>query len=142
MTYLQLKYYLNNEDLSSISYREFNDEEQDEYPIFSICLSGSEGQIFKQSHEVFTSHNVTRESYSNYLQGWLEDNFDQLFSIKYDDVALDIKEGYLSWTHESYYQEGRQKYGSFDMQPSFQDSTHLCVSKIFTIEKMSSNPMT
>ena len=118
MTYLQFKYYLNNDDLSSISYREFNDEEQDEYPIFSIGLLGSEGQIFKQSHEVFTSHNVTRESYSNYLQGWLEDYFDQLFSIKYDEVAMDIKEGYLSWTHEIYYQEGRQKYGSFDMHPS------------------------
>ena len=46
MTYLQFKYYLNNEDLSSILYREFNNEEKDEYPVFSVCHSGAQGQLF------------------------------------------------------------------------------------------------
>ena len=42
---------------------------------------------------------------------------------------MDINEGYLTWTNEIYYEEGKQKYGRFDMQPTFQDSTYLCVSK-------------
>ena len=55
MIYLQFKYYLDNEDMASISYRIFNNEEQDEYPTFSICFRGWSGEINNQSHGVFLS---------------------------------------------------------------------------------------
>ena len=65
MTYLQFKYYLNNEDLSSILYREFNNEEKDEYPVFSVCLSGSQGQLFVMisAEVVNTGQNIQIEKH-------------------------------------------------------------------------------
>ena len=95
MTYLQFKYYLNNEDNASISYRIFNKEEQDEYPTFSICFEGQGGDIFNQSHDVFDSNNVTRKSYYNYLLGSGEDYPVSFTTFEFDDIAIDIHKGYL-----------------------------------------------
>ena len=99
MIYLQFKYYLNNEDMVSISYRIFNDQEQDEYPTFSICFGGTiggfVGNIFNQSHDVFSSNNVTRESYYAYLVGQGKDYPKQFTTFDFDDVALNIFDGYL-----------------------------------------------
>ena len=71
MTYLQFKYYLHNEDLASISYPKFNKEEKDEYPTFSLCFMGfkDKEELFDESHAVFSSNNITRKSYSDYLRG-------------------------------------------------------------------------
>ena len=65
VTYLQFKYHLNNEYLSSISYREFNNEEKDEYPVFSVCLSGSQGQLFVMisAEVVNTGQNIQIEKH-------------------------------------------------------------------------------
>ena len=90
MTYLQFKYYLNNDDLASISYRTFNKEEKDEYPTVSICFTGYYGNIFNESHDVFNSINVTRESYHDYLSGKMDYHPDQFSTIQFDYVALDI----------------------------------------------------
>ena len=95
MTYLQFLYFLDNEDVVSISYQKFNKEEKDEYPIFSICLVGYKGEIFKESLYTFESTNVTLESYHGYLLGDLKDYPPQLSAIRFDDVALNIHEGYL-----------------------------------------------
>ena len=47
---LQFKYYFDNEDVASISYREFNVEVKDQYPTFTICLLGRlNGDIFKNN---------------------------------------------------------------------------------------------
>ena len=75
MTYMQFQHYLKNEDFASISYRKFNKEEKDEYPSFTVCLVGLRGQIFTQFHDVINTANYTRESYSNYLNGFLLRDF-------------------------------------------------------------------
>ena len=102
MTYLQFKYYLSNEDLSSISYQKFNKEEKDKYPNFSICFHGLRGEIFKQSSGVFDPTNITPASYTKYLLGDLEDQSTQFSSIKFDDVAFDIHELALYYKYTTY----------------------------------------
>ena len=58
MTYLQFNYYFNNDDVASISYRHFNEEEKDEYPTITLCLSDMKenGKIFNETHTVFNSN--------------------------------------------------------------------------------------
>ena len=130
MTYLQFKYYLDNDDLASISYRTFNKEETDEYPTFSICFGEyEEGTIFQQSHDAFTSNNITPKSYSNYLSGSVKDYPDQFNAIKFDDVIKDIYAGYLMHTMEDYFQEGNFKEGSVEMLPTYRNHRELCLTK-------------
>ena len=136
MTYLQFLYFLDNEDVVSISYQKFNKEEKDEYPIFSICLVGYKGEIFKESLFTFESNNVTLESYHSYLLGDLEEYPSQLNSIRFDDVALGIHEGYLLRAREFSIQDIfaesiRYIWNSpFDMKPSsFRDVGQVCVTK-------------
>ena len=131
MTYLQFTYYLHNEDLASISYPKFNKEEKDEYPTFSICFIGfkDKGELFDEFHDVFNSTNITRKSYSEYLRG--VENYDsaQFSAIKFDDVALDIHEGYLISSWEFYFQDEEDQFSPFDMVPTYQDPYRLCISK-------------
>ena len=86
MTYLQFKYYLNNEDLVSISHQRYNNNEKDEYPTFTICFYGY-ADIFKQYHEIFNSTNATRYSYSKYLRGYLKPYPTQFSDTRFDDVT-------------------------------------------------------
>ena len=50
--YRQYQRYMNNHDISSISYRRFNSESKDAYPSYSICLYSSFGMIFKQDKNI------------------------------------------------------------------------------------------
>ena len=124
MIYLQLEYYLNNEDMASISYRIFNDEEKDEYPSFSICFKGIRGEIFNKSHDVFNSNIVTREHYYGYLTGYKKDNNSQI--IEFDDVALDILKGCLMYAQETIVPLERRL---LDLLATYQSPKELCVSK-------------
>ena len=59
-TYKQFREYIRNEDTASIEYRNFNLEEKDEYPTFSICFRALQfGENFDSSHPSFTSYNIT-----------------------------------------------------------------------------------
>ena len=95
MTYLQFDYYLQNEDLASISYRKFNSESKDQYPTFTICLLGSSGGIFKESGVFLHSTNLTTSSYQNFLNG-LENDTAKFSGINYDDVVINIFDGYVT----------------------------------------------
>ena len=140
MTYLQFKYYLNNEDLASISYRKFNTEEKDEYPTISICLSNYGGHIFKQDHDVFKSINVTRQSY---LLGYSNDDLDLFSGIAFDDVVLDVHDGFLVSTHElgshsspdlpDFFDFSKKLH--FPMVPTFRDPDRVCISKLLPFRK-------
>ena len=48
MTFLQFKNYAEDKDASAISFRTFNNEPQDEYPAFSVCFFGFNGEIFNK----------------------------------------------------------------------------------------------
>ena len=101
MTYLQFNYYFNNDDVASISYRHFNEEEKDEYPTITLCLSDMKenGKIFNQTHAVFNTNSVTPLLYEKFLKGNQRIKFEKLnfdFStIQYNDVVLNIHDGYL-----------------------------------------------
>ena len=101
MTYLQFNYYFNNDDVASISYRDFNEEEKDGYPTITLCLSDMKesGKIFNETHAVFNSNSVTPLLYEKFLKGNQKIKFEKInfdFStIQYNDVVLNIHDGYL-----------------------------------------------
>ena len=94
MTYLQFKYYLSNEDVASISYKQFSDKNENKYPDFSISLYGI-NHIFNPRSDAFHSKNVTPLSYQNFLNARLPNHTEHHGLIRYDDVVLDINDGYL-----------------------------------------------
>ena len=118
--------------MASISYRIFNNEEQDEYPTFSICFGEGYGAIFNQSHDLFKSDNVTRESYYDYLMGRGKDYPTQSTTIEYDDVVLDIHEGYL---HVPYGLHVPYDVVELDLVPTFRSPNKTCVSKTIVQRK-------
>ena len=135
MTYFQFKYYFNDEDLLAITYRKFNAEEHDEYPTFSICVYGVDGAIFKQSHDIFKSSNITRATYYNYLNGSREDYSAQLREIKFHDVALDIDDGYLVSSNETFRRWGKLNAETTTLIPAYRDHEVMCISKNITYRK-------
>ena len=52
MSYQQLLQYLRNEDSSSVSFRQFNNDERDVYPSFSICMHSVKGATLKKYPEI------------------------------------------------------------------------------------------
>ena len=136
MTYLQFKYYLNNEDIASISYQKFNNEEKDEYPTISICISGPYGWMFKPSNDDFKSTNVTASSYSKYLRGLLKENPAEFSDIKFDDVALDVRDRFsVRYTGAFSGYHRRIKTRRSSLIPAYQDPSIVCISKNSSYEK-------
>ena len=136
MTYLQFKYYLNNEDLASISYQKFNNEEKDEYPTISICISGPAGWMFKPSNDDFKSTNATAASYSKYLRGLLKEYPAEFSDIKFDDIALDVRERFsirYSGAFAGYHRRIRMSHSP--LIPAYQDPSIVCISKNSSYEK-------
>ena len=71
MVYQQFRLYLSNEDSSSVSYREFNLQEKDLYPTFSICL-----------HEYYKiEESEISENFDETALDFLEDFIDIHFSL-------------------------------------------------------------
>ena len=135
MTYMQFQHYLKNEDFASISYRKFNNEEKDEYPSFTVCLVGLRGQIFTQFYDVFNTVNYTTESYSKYLNGFLEDYPAEFGAMKFGDVVLDIKGSYLLWANGNFLEGSLLDYMPLVMIPTFPNPNTACVSKHISYRK-------
>ena len=98
MTYLQFKYYLNNDDVASISYPHFNQAEKDEYPTVTLCLSDqhNNGKIFDETNAPFNSTLVTPFLYEQFLEGWGNNQNLGFSTIQYDDVLLNVHDGYFT----------------------------------------------
>ena len=95
-TYKQFREYIRNEDTASIEYRNFNLEEKDQYPTFSICFRSLQfGENFDAGHPSFTSYNITPSLYGWFLMGYEDDDpkYDQ---IVYDDVSATILHNYVT----------------------------------------------
>ena len=135
MTYLQFKYYLNNEDMASISYRKFNKEERDEYPSISICLAGYRGKLFTRSQDIFNSTNATREAYQSFLSGIQGQYPAQFSTVKYDDLALDILNYLISSREELRRGRGIYKF-QIEMIQTFRDQSQICVSRNVAYRKL------
>ena len=96
-TWLQFKYYLSNEDLTSISYRQFDTKGIDQYPTYTICMSTGLQQgdwhnnkgIFKKDPNIWPPNDNQivpfmwpTLMYQMYLSGWKEINgFDNIRSL-------------------------------------------------------------
>ena len=95
-TYKQFREYIRNEDTASIEYRNFNLEEKDQYPTFSICFRSLQfGENFDSNHPSFTSYNITPSLYGWYLMGYIDDDpkYDR---IVYDDVSATVLHNYVT----------------------------------------------
>ena len=91
-TYIQLSEYVKNEDNAFIEYRNFNLEEKDTYPTFTICFLGD---FFNNDHQSFTTNNITPSTYGSFLVGF-EDEDPKYDKILYDDVSLNMMDKYVS----------------------------------------------
>ena len=68
MVYLQFEAYFKNRDVSSVSYKRFNDGAEDVYPTLSVCVVSYDGQLFRDSLGDSAS------SYWKFIRGAVDDN--------------------------------------------------------------------
>ena len=148
-TYLQFREYVRNEDNASIEYRNFNLEEKDQYPTFTICFIFLEcGGQFDSGHESFQANNITPSLYNSFLTGEEEDDpkYDQ---IVYDEVVSNMINSYvtrfesLGFNGSEFYMstyddtnKNRNKAPlSISFQYPFSCGMFLCVSKKVAYQK-------
>ena len=133
--HLQFLYYIRNDDVASINYRNFNDKERDEYPIFTLCFrSIYQNTIFKK--EAFIDYNMTSKAYEKYLSGIPEDGNHILANIKYDDVVFDIHDkGYLNFLTSSSVKGNQKLFEMLSIIPSFKDPYTICYSKNISFQR-------
>ena len=108
MSFLQLKNYLGNEDLASISFRKFEPSSSPQYPTFTMCISGitgKDGRHFKSDSSAWHFAQTDMLSYTRYLMG---ENVSKLYyvngetiqnprtdtddfkDINYDEVSMNV----------------------------------------------------
>ena len=94
---LQLEYYLENEDIASISFRKIEGG-NDQYPTYTICLFSDEGKIFHQDSASWNFPHITPFYYHEFLRGF-ESNTNQseeeFMNLIYDEVSVSMFDGFL-----------------------------------------------
>ena len=141
MTYLQFKYYLNNDDIASISYQHFNQAQKDEYPTITLCFSDGrrDAKIFDENNTVFESNLVTPLLYQQFLKGWVRNHTFDFSTIQYDEVLLNIHDGYLNGAVNgtSFFAfSGYQKHYPFALNEAFYRSPDtFCFEKNVSYQK-------
>ena len=85
MVYVQLKTYCDNEDLSNIAYKHFQNEAQDVFPTFSICAVG--GIWILKNDKMPTNHSVG--PYYEILLGREDDSLNYS-KILFHKVIIDV----------------------------------------------------
>ena len=68
MTLTQVMRYLENGDASSITHKQFNRKELDQYPTYSVCLKGNE-IYWAEENLMFEKLGITSSQYVDTLQG-------------------------------------------------------------------------
>ena len=114
MSFLQLKNYLGNEDLASISFRKFEPSSSPQYPTFTMCISGitgKDGRHFKSDSSAWKFAQTDRLSYTRYLMGEnvskyyqvngqpiknLRIDVDDFKDINYDEVSINLFDGIIT----------------------------------------------
>ena len=84
MTFLQFQAYFANEDSSVVTYKEFNQDNTNVYPTFTICFQGHRGEIFRNSFNQSLSH-----KYYETVRGNLEDR-DNLTLLEFEDKVIKL----------------------------------------------------
>ena len=68
MTLTQVIRYLENGDASSITHKQFNRKERDQYPTYSVCLKGKE-VYWAHENSMFEELGITSSQYADTLKG-------------------------------------------------------------------------
>ena len=136
LSYFQYKQYVDNQDLSSITYRKFHSNMKDIYPTFSICLYSSFGMIFKQDtnilgYEGWKGGNI----YRKILLG--DENVKSDFrEIEFDGITVDLLEDVILTFQEvtkgnNQAKDRNLKLGkeTRPLELSYQDPNQICVSR-------------
>ena len=95
---LQLEYYLENDDIASISFRKIEEGGNDQYPTYTICLFSDEGKIFSQDSSSWKSPQITPFNYHEFLRGFKSDTNQSEETFKnliYDDISISMFDGFL-----------------------------------------------
>ena len=140
MTYKQFLEYQKNEDSSSVSYRNFNQDERDVYPSFSICLHSTKGSILKPK---FSKHGRDEiDKFHKMLIG--RENLDKSFKqINYEENAIDIVEEFFDM-FVTYTKKGEQFFTwqrkmknktKVPFYKSYQDPYFHCITKSVKLNK-------
>ena len=140
LSYRQYQMYMNNHDISSISYRRYNSESKDDYPSFSICLYSSFGMIFKRDKNILG------------LKGWEDGSLyrkillgeesvmdkSRISEIDFDAVGVNILDDIIDTfqivtKQETFMYEYKKlrptkKYLK-DFVPIYQDPNQICVTR-------------
>ena len=134
MTYLQLKYYLKNEDKASISYQIFNNQEKDQYPTFTICFGGAEGAIFENGFYTANLTNLTALSYQRYLSGELEDDIQEYADVNYDEMVQKIRQLLYSAKTRSLKKPNNMIEEDISFVPKLKQPGKICYTKATTYQ--------
>ena len=98
---LQIKIYLEDKDVTNISYKIFNENEQDVYPSIGFCFSNIviEENLKKYNITIPNESNWSVHSLRNYYKNVLVGSYsDQdILSIDYDEVTKKIEDYLLSY---------------------------------------------
>ena len=91
----QFQVYYRNEDLSYASYKKFNDEPKDLYPLLSFCIYSSVTNALLMEEKM---SNITASLYSFMLQGYsnITDEFEKQ---SWEDITIDFLDDLLLWFH-------------------------------------------
>lgn len=134
MVYLQFQEYVGNYDVSSVYYKKFNDDKDDVYPTFSVCLVLYDGQLFRDS-----LGNLSR-SYWRFIRGLQENDTNIYSKINFDEVIIDLRRQLHKYQRKTKY-SGRkyvtEKFFDFDhtFQVTHQDPNRICFTKKENQEK-------
>ena len=155
MVVLYVSRFYKNEDISSISFRQFRTGLNFDYPRFTICLTDAifhKGDMFKSTVE--TVYNVTKTDFMAYMKGDIKGT-KQLSQIEYAEVikqpeefvidfhTRDIKNNeFNTWTTDTFiknnvcwqcrnrtYLEAVVNKSSFLFVTSYSDSEQVCITK-------------
>ena len=129
--YLQFLYYLRNEDVVSIAYRNFNEEEKDEYPQITICLQAMYGKTFIKK-DLFNDSKFTPKMYERYLRGDRKQRKNSLTfdKIKYDEITFDInRKDYVKSAYSLLVNGDESSAEDISMILTFEDPKLICYSK-------------
>ena len=85
LVFVQLKTYFANEDLSTIAYKNFQNEGQDIFPTFSICAVG--GSWILEDRKM--PKNLSTDIYMNILSGIRPEKLNYS-ELQFEDVTIDL----------------------------------------------------
>ena len=129
MIYQQSKIFLENADVSSMLYKNFENHNEQSYPTFSVCIKQSRGTMFQESLGNLSV------PYWNFISFGETDDKSNFTSIKFDMVKINITRMLQKYQRKSKDMNGKYKtqnwYDDFDsvFHITYQNPNRVCFSK-------------